>query len=186
MSAATSSSGPENLERVHGLPPGTFDGRFESYEREIHPDDRARVLGSIRSALTEGTPHDVEYPDRRAGRLDPLGRGQGTRGPRREWPSRPDVRHLREHHRPEVRRAGARRGARTGAGGVAASGGDRGVVGRRHREQGPERRGDVVEPRGRAALRLRGGGNDRPPDHGAHPAGPAPGGRPGPGPDPRG
>ena len=51
----------ENLERIHGLPPGTFDGTFASYEREIHPDDRARVLASARRALDEGLPHDVEY-----------------------------------------------------------------------------------------------------------------------------
>ena len=30
----------DNLPRIHGLPPGTFDGTFASYEREIHPDDR--------------------------------------------------------------------------------------------------------------------------------------------------
>jgi PAS domain S-box-containing protein len=51
----------DNLEAVHGLPPGTFDQTFESYEREIHPDDRGRVLHSIRKALDDGTPHDIEY-----------------------------------------------------------------------------------------------------------------------------
>jgi PAS domain S-box-containing protein len=51
----------ENLERIHGLPPGTFDGTFASYEREIHPDDRERVLASARRALEEGVPHEVEY-----------------------------------------------------------------------------------------------------------------------------
>ena len=51
----------ENLERIHGLPPGTFDGDFSSYEREIHSDDRARVLGSIQRALAEDVDHDVEY-----------------------------------------------------------------------------------------------------------------------------
>ncbi len=51
----------ENLERIHGLPPGTFDGTFESYEREIHPDDRDRVFASLRRAIEEGVPHDVEY-----------------------------------------------------------------------------------------------------------------------------
>jgi GAF domain-containing protein len=29
----------DNLERIHGLPPGTFDATFASYEREIHPED---------------------------------------------------------------------------------------------------------------------------------------------------
>ena len=51
----------DNLERIHGLPPGTFDGSFASYEREIHPDDRLRVLASARKAIAEGVPHEVEY-----------------------------------------------------------------------------------------------------------------------------
>ena len=51
----------DNLERIHGLAPGTFTGDFSSYEREIHPDDRGRVLASLDSALRKGTLHDVEY-----------------------------------------------------------------------------------------------------------------------------
>jgi PAS domain S-box-containing protein len=51
----------ENVERIHGMPPGSFDGTFQSYEREIHPEDRERVLASIQRALSEGVPHEVEY-----------------------------------------------------------------------------------------------------------------------------
>jgi PAS domain S-box-containing protein len=51
----------QNVELLHGLPPGTFDGTFASYEREIHPDDRDRVLASARRAIAAGVPHDVEY-----------------------------------------------------------------------------------------------------------------------------
>ena len=51
----------ENIERLHGMPPGTFDTTFASYERHIHPDDRALVMDSLRRAIAEGTPHDVEY-----------------------------------------------------------------------------------------------------------------------------
>jgi len=51
----------ENLERLHGLPPGTFDGTYASYEREIHPEDRERVLLAARRAIEQGTPYDVEY-----------------------------------------------------------------------------------------------------------------------------
>jgi PAS domain S-box-containing protein len=51
----------DNLEKIHGLPPGTFDGTFASYEREIHPDDRERVLSGLRRAIEDGIPHDVEY-----------------------------------------------------------------------------------------------------------------------------
>ncbi|HWI18668.1 MAG TPA: ATP-binding protein [Vicinamibacterales bacterium] len=51
----------DNLARMHGLPDGTFDGSFASYEREIHPDDRARVFASVERAISEGAPHEVEY-----------------------------------------------------------------------------------------------------------------------------
>jgi len=51
----------ENLEGVHGLPPGTFDGTFGSYEREIFPDDHDRVMASARRALETGAAHEVEY-----------------------------------------------------------------------------------------------------------------------------
>lgn len=51
----------DNLARMHGLPDGTFDGTFESYQREIHPEDRARVFASVERALSQGVPHEVEY-----------------------------------------------------------------------------------------------------------------------------
>lgn len=51
----------DNVERIHGLPEGSFDGTFLSYEREIHPDDREKVLASIQRALADGVPHQVEY-----------------------------------------------------------------------------------------------------------------------------
>jgi len=51
----------ENMERIHGLPGGTFTGAFDSYVAEIHPDDRDRVLASANRALHEGVIHDVEY-----------------------------------------------------------------------------------------------------------------------------
>lgn len=51
----------DNLERIHGLPPGTFDGTFESYAREIHPDDRERVMAAVNRALEDGAPYEVEY-----------------------------------------------------------------------------------------------------------------------------
>jgi len=51
----------DNLERLHGVPAGTFDSTFASYERRIHPDDRERVMASLRRAIEHGAPHDVEY-----------------------------------------------------------------------------------------------------------------------------
>jgi PAS domain S-box-containing protein len=50
-----------NLERVHGLPPGTFDGTFQSYEREIHPEDHDRVITTVTRAVEEGIPYEIEY-----------------------------------------------------------------------------------------------------------------------------
>ncbi len=50
-----------NVEGLHGLPPGTFDGTFATYEREIHPDDRARVLATARRSIEHGVPYEVEY-----------------------------------------------------------------------------------------------------------------------------
>ncbi|MGE0451749.1 MAG: ATP-binding protein [Vicinamibacterales bacterium] len=51
----------ENLERLHGMPPGGFNGRFETVEQEIHPEDRARVLAAARRAIEDGSPYEVEY-----------------------------------------------------------------------------------------------------------------------------
>ena len=51
----------DNLERIHGLLPGSFDGTFESYAREIHPDDRDRVFASVARAVAGEGDHDVEY-----------------------------------------------------------------------------------------------------------------------------
>ena len=51
----------DNLERLHGLPAGTFDGSFDSYQREVHPEDRDRVREALQRALAEGVPFDTEY-----------------------------------------------------------------------------------------------------------------------------
>ncbi len=51
----------EKLAQLHGLPAGAFDGTFASYEREIHPADREHVLASVRRAIDEDVPLDVEY-----------------------------------------------------------------------------------------------------------------------------
>ena len=74
----------ENVERLHGLPPGVFDGTFASYEREIHPDDRERVLVSARRAIEQGLPHEVEYrivaPDGTVRWVEGKGRVEYDRG----------------------------------------------------------------------------------------------------------
>ena len=50
-----------SLEAAHGLAPGTFPGTFEAFQEQIHPDDRAYVLASIRQVLEAGEDYRIEY-----------------------------------------------------------------------------------------------------------------------------
>jgi PAS domain S-box-containing protein len=49
------------LEAIHGYAPGGFPGTFEGFRREIHPDDRDRVLEDVAAAAEGGRAHHVEY-----------------------------------------------------------------------------------------------------------------------------
>jgi len=51
----------DNLEAIHGLTPGTFDGTFESFQALIHPDDRAQVMESIRRSVETGADYEAEF-----------------------------------------------------------------------------------------------------------------------------
>ncbi len=55
------------LEPIHGVAPGTFDGKFETFLGIIHPDDRENVTSRIQEALGSGkefaTEYRVLYPD---------------------------------------------------------------------------------------------------------------------------
>ncbi len=67
------------LERIHGLPEGSFDGTFEAYQSDMHPEDRERVLSSIQRVVAERKPeHHVQYriilPDGRVRWLETHGR----------------------------------------------------------------------------------------------------------------
>jgi PAS domain S-box-containing protein len=48
------------LEAIHGLAPGTFDGTFDGYLRDVHPEDRERVEQIIAASLAGGE-HHLEY-----------------------------------------------------------------------------------------------------------------------------
>lgn len=50
-----------NMETIHGLPPGSFDGTYAFFERDIHEDDRARVAEALSEALHNGRPYWVRY-----------------------------------------------------------------------------------------------------------------------------
>jgi PAS domain S-box-containing protein len=49
------------LERIHGLPPGSFAGTFADHQSRIHPDDRAHVWKTVQRSLDERAAHQVEY-----------------------------------------------------------------------------------------------------------------------------
>ncbi len=78
-----------SLERIHGIPVGSFGGAFEDYERGIHPDDRARVVVQIQAALARHEELRISYrilrPDgavrsiEASGRLVLDGRGEPWR-----------------------------------------------------------------------------------------------------------
>ncbi|MPZ58812.1 MAG: PAS domain-containing protein [Rhizobiales bacterium] len=50
-----------NLERLHRLPPGSFEGTLSFFESDIHPDDRPMVVAAIRESLATGRPYSVTY-----------------------------------------------------------------------------------------------------------------------------
>jgi two-component system CheB/CheR fusion protein len=49
------------LETIHGLQEGTFGGNFEAYQRDIHPEDRDRVLSTIARCVEQRTDYYVNY-----------------------------------------------------------------------------------------------------------------------------
>jgi PAS domain S-box-containing protein len=50
-----------NLEHIHDLPSGTFEGTFAAFEQDIHPEDRPEVIAAMRESLTTGKPYRVQY-----------------------------------------------------------------------------------------------------------------------------
>lgn len=68
----------DNVEEIHGLKPGTFDGTFESFQALIHRDDRATVLENIQRSVETGADYEAEF---RSATLDGSTRwilGKGT------------------------------------------------------------------------------------------------------------
>lgn len=49
------------LEGIFGLPAGGFDGRFETHQSLLHPDDRGYVLDIVRAAVAAKSDYDVEH-----------------------------------------------------------------------------------------------------------------------------
>lgn len=50
-----------HLEAIHGVAPGSFEGTFEAWRRDIHPADVDRVLATVGEGLAQRTGHNMEY-----------------------------------------------------------------------------------------------------------------------------
>ena len=63
-----------NLEAIHRLPHGSFDGTFAFVQNDVHPDDRPQVRAAIEEALRTGKPRphalSPAAAPRRPGALD--------------------------------------------------------------------------------------------------------------------
>jgi PAS domain S-box-containing protein len=68
----------DNMEEIHGLPEGGFDGSIEGFRRLVHPDDRDRVEAAIACSIQERSAYEVEFrierPDGSVGWM--LGKGK--------------------------------------------------------------------------------------------------------------
>jgi two-component sensor histidine kinase len=53
-----------NLEAVHDLPAGSFDGTLASFQGDLHPDDAAAVWESIQQCVATGAPYRAVYRTR--------------------------------------------------------------------------------------------------------------------------
>jgi PAS domain S-box-containing protein len=51
----------ENLEIIHGLAHGAFEGTFDSYVKIIHPEDLSLFTEAIARAVEEGRDYQIEY-----------------------------------------------------------------------------------------------------------------------------
>lgn len=49
------------VERIHGIAPGSFEGTFEAYQRDIYTEDRDRLLSTISRAVEDRSEYHVCY-----------------------------------------------------------------------------------------------------------------------------
>jgi PAS domain S-box-containing protein len=51
----------EELETLYGLAPGSFDGKYETWAKTLHPDDRTRIQQEAWNGLIEGREFNTEF-----------------------------------------------------------------------------------------------------------------------------
>ena len=68
-----------NLESIHGLPTGAFDGTYAGFERDIHHDDWPKVTAALQEALRTHANYRTRYrTPSREGREDCWLEASGT------------------------------------------------------------------------------------------------------------
>jgi PAS domain S-box-containing protein len=50
-----------NLEQIHRLSPGGFNGSFSIFQNDIHPEDQAEVAAAIQESVRTGKPYHTQY-----------------------------------------------------------------------------------------------------------------------------
>jgi len=67
-----------NMEALHGQPPGSFGGSFESFLQGVHPEDQEKIRKQVELALADGGKFRVEYrqprPDGSVASMEGTGR----------------------------------------------------------------------------------------------------------------
>jgi PAS domain S-box-containing protein len=49
------------MEAIYGLPPGSFPGKRDAWEKMVHPDDREALLERLEQSFVTGTPEQAEW-----------------------------------------------------------------------------------------------------------------------------
>lgn len=74
-----------NLEEIHNVDSGSFDGSFAFFENDVHPEDRAALRAALESTRREGGRYSIRYrlPPREGGEerwVEARGRAIGEAG----------------------------------------------------------------------------------------------------------
>jgi PAS domain S-box-containing protein len=59
--AANAVTWSSNLESIHGMPAGSFDGTYACFEKDIHQDDRAKVAAALKEAVRTHGAYRTRY-----------------------------------------------------------------------------------------------------------------------------
>ncbi|TMI98507.1 MAG: GAF domain-containing protein [Alphaproteobacteria bacterium] len=50
-----------NMEEIHGMPAGSFDGTLLAFQRDIHPEDQPEIMSAVQESVRTGKPYHAHY-----------------------------------------------------------------------------------------------------------------------------